>query len=169
MIFLVSAFAETNRLPFDLPESEQELVGGFHTEYSAMKFGMFFLGEYLHVITVSFLTVILFFGGWDLPFVLEPGPDRVLQRAGQDAGDPVQGRPDDPLHDVGALDLPRFRYDQLMDLAWKSLIPLALVNLVATAAIVQLIYGHLIDSEFLRARANEFAEESRRCEPTTRN
>ena len=74
MIFLVSAFAETNRLPFDLPESEQELVGGFHTEYSAMKFGMFFLGEYLHVITVSFLTVILFFGGWDFPFS-EPGPD----------------------------------------------------------------------------------------------
>ena len=74
---MVSAFAETNRLPFDLPESEQELVGGFHTEYSAMKFGMFFLGEYLHVITVSFLTVILFFGGWDLPFVLEPGADRV--------------------------------------------------------------------------------------------
>ena len=70
LIFLVSAFAETNRLPFDLPESEQELVGGFHTEYSAMKFGMFFLGEYLHVITVSFLTVILFLGGWDIPFVL---------------------------------------------------------------------------------------------------
>ena len=68
MIFLVSAFAETNRLPFDLPESEQELVGGFHTEYSGMKFGMFFLGEYVHVITVSFLTVILFFGGWDFPF-----------------------------------------------------------------------------------------------------
>ncbi len=67
LIFLVSAFAETNRLPFDLPESEQELIGGFHTEYSAMKFGMFFLGEYLHVITVSFLAVILFLGGWDLP------------------------------------------------------------------------------------------------------
>jgi NADH-quinone oxidoreductase subunit H len=60
LLFLVSAFAETNRLPFDLPESEQELVGGFHTEYSAMKFGMFFLGEYLHIITVSYLTVILF-------------------------------------------------------------------------------------------------------------
>ena len=71
LLFLISAFAETNRLPFDLPESEQELVGGFHTEYSAMKFGMFFLGEYLHVITVSYLTVILFFGGWDVPFVLD--------------------------------------------------------------------------------------------------
>src|SRR5436309_2613800 len=69
LLFLVSALAETNRLPFDLPESEQELVGGFHTEYSAMKFGMFFLGEYMHVITVSFLIVILFFGGWDFPFL----------------------------------------------------------------------------------------------------
>src|SRR5918993_3620809 len=71
LLFLISAFAETNRLPFDLPESEQELVGGFHTEYSAMKFGMFFLGEYLHIITVSYLTVILFFGGWDVPFLLD--------------------------------------------------------------------------------------------------
>src|SRR4051812_5156115 len=78
LIFLVSAFAETNRLPFDLPESEQELVGGFHTEYSAMKFGMFFLGEYLHVITVSFLTVILFFGGWDLPFILNQDQTGLL-------------------------------------------------------------------------------------------
>src|SRR5215210_6654657 len=69
LLFLISAFAETNRLPFDLPESEQELVGGFHTEYSAMKFGMFFLGEYLHIITVSFLVVVLFFGGWDFPFL----------------------------------------------------------------------------------------------------
>ena len=85
LIFLVSAFAETNRLPFDLPESEQELIGGFHTEYSAMKFGMFFLGEYLHVITVSFLTVILFFGGWDIPFVLDQEPDRALHRDRQDA------------------------------------------------------------------------------------
>ena len=71
LIFLISAFAETNRLPFDLPESEQELIGGFHTEYSGMKFGMFFLGEYVHVITVSFLTVILFGGGWDFPFLLD--------------------------------------------------------------------------------------------------
>jgi NADH-quinone oxidoreductase subunit H len=143
LIFLVSSFAETNRLPFDLPESEQELVGGFHTEYSAMKFGMFFLGEYLHVITVSFLTVILFFGGWDFPFLNQ--------------------------YQVGALSaiaklvvilvkvalvilfmmwvrwtLPRFRYDQLMDLAWKALIPLALVNLVATAAIVQYARNYLV-------------------------
>ena len=145
LLFLVSAFAETNRLPFDLPEAEQELIGGYHTEYSAMKFGMFFLGEYLHVITVSFLTVILFFGGWDAPF-LNQDPASSWFVAWLLA-----------FVKVGVLafkvflmiffimwvrwTVPRFRYDQLMDLAWKALIPLALVNLVATAAIVQLIRG----------------------------
>jgi NADH-quinone oxidoreductase subunit H len=141
LIFLVSAFAETNRLPFDLPESEQELVGGFHTEYSGMKFGMFFLGEYLHVITVSYLTVILFFGGWDVPFLLSQEQTgffwsvvKVLVM----------------LAKVSLMilfmmwvrwTLPRFRYDQLMDLAWKSLIPLSLINLVATAAVVQWLWS----------------------------
>jgi NADH-quinone oxidoreductase subunit H len=141
LLFLVSAFAETNRLPFDLPESEQELVGGFHTEYSAMKFGMFFLGEYLHVITVSYLTVILFFGGWDLPFFLDQTQVGLLSAILKVTVLLVK---------VGLMimfmmwvrwTLPRFRYDQLMDLAWKSLIPLALVNLVATAAIIQLVYS----------------------------
>lgn len=141
LLFMVSALAETNRLPFDLPEAEQELVGGYHTEYSAMKFGMFFLGEYLHVITVSYLTVVLFFGGWDVPFLLSEAQQgwfwsllKILVMAAK----------------VAALiffimwirwTLPRFRYDQLMDLAWKSLIPLAIVNLVATAAVVQWIRG----------------------------
>ena len=139
LLFLISGFAETNRLPFDLPESEQELVGGFHTEYSAMKFGMFFLGEYLHVITVSFLTVILFFGGWDLPFVLDQHPTGWLP----------WGWPRCKLAvisaKVGAMivfimwirwTLPRFRYDTLMDLAWKRMIPLALINLTATASLL---------------------------------
>ena len=137
LIFLVSAFAETNRLPFDLPESEQELVGGFHTEYSGMKFGMFFLGEYVHVITVSFLTVILFFGGWDFPFLSQEQTGLLSAVAKIMV----------ILSKVALViifmmwvrwTLPRFRYDQLMDLAWKSLIPLALVNLVATAVIVQM-------------------------------
>lgn len=139
LLFLISGFAETNRLPFDLPESEQELVGGFHTEYSAMKFGMFFLGEYLNVITTSYLTVILFGGGWDVPFLLSQNDAgwlwsllKVLVLAAK----------------VGLMiflimwvrwTLPRFRYDQLMDLAWKSLIPLALINLVVTAAVVQAV------------------------------
>lgn len=141
LLFLVSAFAETNRLPFDLPESEQELVGGFHTEYSAMKFGMFFLGEYLHVITVSFLTVVLFFGGWDIPFVLDQAQTgwffallKMFALFAKVA-----------LMIVFIMwirwTLPRFRYDTLMDLAWKRMIPLALINLVATAAIVQIIWN----------------------------
>jgi NADH-quinone oxidoreductase subunit H len=141
LLFLVSGFAETNRLPFDLPESEQELVGGFHTEYSAMKFGMFFLGEYLHVITVSYLTVLLFFGGWDLPFLLDQGQTGILSAVLKVLV---------LLAKVGLMiffimwvrwTLPRFRYDQLMDLAWKSMIPLGLVNVVATAAVVQFFYS----------------------------
>ncbi len=138
LIFLVSAFAETNRLPFDLPESEQELVGGFHTEYSAMKFGMFFLAEYLHIITVSFLVVILFLGGWDAPFL-------NVDQSGWIAS----------LAKVAVLvakvtmvilfmmwirwTLPRFRYDTLMDVAWKNMIPLSLANLLFTAFVVQVL------------------------------
>jgi NADH-quinone oxidoreductase subunit H len=139
LIFLVSAFAETNRLPFDLPESEQELVGGFHTEYSAMKFGMFFLGEYLNVITVSYLTVILFFGGWDVPFVLDQHQAGWLSALAKVLVMVVKVA----LMIVFIMwvrwTLPRFRYDQLMDLAWKKLIPLALVNIVVTAVIVEAI------------------------------
>jgi NADH-quinone oxidoreductase subunit H len=139
LLFMTSAFAETNRLPFDLPEAEQELVGGYHTEYSAMKFGMFFLGEYLHVITVSYMTVILFFGGWDVPFLLDQHQVGWI---------PALAKMLVLIAKVGLMILfmmwvrwtiPRFRYDQLMDLAWKSLIPLALINLVATATIVQWI------------------------------
>jgi NADH-quinone oxidoreductase subunit H len=137
LIFLISGFAETNRLPFDLPESEQELVGGFHTEYSAMKFGMFFLGEYLNVITISFLTVTLFLGGWDIPFLLDATSTSLFWSLVKVAVMVVK---------VGLMivfmmwvrwTLPRFRYDQLMDLAWKSLIPISLVNLVATAIVLQ--------------------------------
>ncbi len=137
-IFLICAFAETNRLPFDLPESEQELVGGFHTEYSSMKFGMFFLGEYLHVITVSFLVVILYLGGWDPPFVSlgETGWLMAILKVGT------------LITKVLAMivfvmwirwTLPRFRYDRLMELAWKRMIPLAIGNTVVTALILQLI------------------------------
>jgi NADH-quinone oxidoreductase subunit H len=104
-----------------------------------MKFGMFFLGEYLHVITVSFLTVILFFGGWDVPFLLDQDQVGLL---------PAIAKVVVLLFKVSLMiifimwirwTLPRFRYDTLMDLAWKRMIPLALINLVATAAIVQVL------------------------------
>lgn len=140
-IFLVCAFAETNRLPFDLPESEQELVGGFHTEYSSMKFGMFFLGEYLHVITVSYLVVILFLGGWDIPF---------LPLASQSGWIFAILKISILLAKVLAMvvfvmwirwTLPRFRYDRLMELAWKRMIPLAIANTVVTATVLQLLRG----------------------------
>ena len=143
LLFLVSAFAETNRLPFDLPESEQELVGGFHTEYSAMKFGLFFLGEYLHVITVSFLTVILFFGGWDLPWVIDQDQTGWIAAFAKMVV---------MIAKVGVMigfimlirwTLPRFRYDTLMDLAWKRMIPLSLINLTATAGILYVLRDFL--------------------------
>lgn len=142
LIFLISAFAETNRLPFDLAEAEQELVGGFHTEYSAMKFGMFFLGEYLHIITVSFLMTVLFLGGWSLPFNI-----LTVEQTGWIPA----------LFKIGVIfskvflmvvfimwirwTLPRFRYDQLMNLAWKALIPLALLNLIVTMVLIQIFRG----------------------------
>lgn len=142
LLFVISAFAETNRLPFDLPESEQELVGGYHTEYSAMKFGMFFLGEYLNVITSSFLIVILFLGGWDLPGLNQYQTGWLIAFAKLAA----------LLAKVGAVivfimwvrwTLPRFRYDTLMQLAWKSLIPLGLINMTLTAVIVQIVYSYI--------------------------
>jgi NADH-quinone oxidoreductase subunit H len=137
-IFLVAAFAETNRLPFDLPESESELVGGYHTEYSSMKFALFFLGEYANMIASSAMMVTLFFGGWTLPFL----------------GEPASGLLGGLLH-IGIFVakmaafmilfiwvrwmFPRFRYDQLMDLGWRRFIPLALANILVTALVVAFV------------------------------
>ncbi len=137
LIFLISAFAETNRLPFDLPESEQELIGGFHTEYSGMKFGMFFLGEYLNVITISYLTVTLFLGGWDIPFLLDASSTGFFWSIVKLLVLVVKVSLMVVFMMWVRWTLPRFRYDQLMDLAWKSLIPISLVNLVATAIVLQ--------------------------------
>lgn len=137
LIFLTAALAENNRLPFDLAECEQELIGGFHTEYSAMKFGMFFLGEYTHMITISFLLTILFFGGWHFPWIAEIAP--------QSAGS-VAVKFGVLFAKVGVAivvimlirwTIPRFRFDQLMGLAWKVLIPLCLGNLVAAMFVKQ--------------------------------
>ncbi|HAB16417.1 MAG TPA: hydroxyacid dehydrogenase, partial [Verrucomicrobiales bacterium] len=134
-IFLIAAFAETNRLPFDLPESESELVGGYHTEYSSMKFALFFLGEYAAMIAASAMMVTLFFGGWAYPWGggaatgIWSGLGHILCF----------------LAKMGVLlvvfiwtrwMLPRFRYDQLMDLGWRRFIPLALVNILITALVL---------------------------------
>jgi len=135
VIFLISAFAETNRLPFDMPESEQELVGGYHTEYSSMKFALFFMGEYANMIAVSAMKVTLFLGGWTLPLAgLDRPAETILMGVAHIAIFMAK---------VAALMFlfiwvrwmwPRFRYDQLMDLGWRRFLPLALANIVVTAA-----------------------------------
>jgi NADH-quinone oxidoreductase subunit H len=141
-VFMISGCAEATRLPFDLPECEQELVGGYHTEYTGMKFGMFAFAEYQHMITVAFLTVMLFFGGWHL-WGLAPYTDA------------------NQVSLIGALirvivlsvkvlltifffmwirwSWPRFRYDQLMAIAWKAMIPLGVVNLLVCAVCQELL------------------------------
>ncbi|HCB99272.1 MAG TPA: NADH-quinone oxidoreductase subunit NuoH [Verrucomicrobiales bacterium] len=137
VIFLVSAFAETNRLPFDMPESETELVSGYNTEYSSMKFALFFMGEYAAMISVSALMVTLFFGGWTLPFfglnetasTLAGGILQILVFLGKIACFMV-------LFVWIRWMVPRFRYDQLMDLGWKRFLPLALANIIITAIIL---------------------------------
>jgi len=125
IIFMIAGIAETHRMPFDLPESESELIAGFHSEYSGMKFGMFFVGEYIGIAFVSSLVVTLFFGGWLGPDFLPPFVwffmktfifilFFVLLRAA----------------------LPRPRYDQLINFGWKILLPLSLINIIVTAAIL---------------------------------
>ncbi|WCJ60566.1 NADH-quinone oxidoreductase subunit H [Fontisphaera persica] len=134
LIFLAAAFAETNRLPFDLPEAEQELAGGYNVEYSSIKFALFFMGEYANMIAASAMMVTLFFGGWTLPWF---GLDQPAQTVGMGI-----------LHILIFLAkvavfmvffiwvrwmLPRFRYDQLMDLGWRRFVPLGLANILAMA------------------------------------
>jgi len=131
-IYLTAAYAETNRVPFDLPEAETELVAGYHTEYSAMKFAMFFMAEYANMITVACLASLLFLGGWHGPLFGPPLLQAIL-----------------PVFWFGLRvfmflfiyiwvrgTLPRFRYDQLMAFGWKFLLPMAIANLVITALIV---------------------------------
>ncbi|HEY6765818.1 MAG TPA: NADH-quinone oxidoreductase subunit NuoH [Candidatus Sulfotelmatobacter sp.] len=130
--YLMAAYAETNRIPFDLPEAETELVAGYHTEYSAMKFAMFFMAEYANMITVACLATLLFFGGWLGPVGGPPILQTVL---------PVMWFAAKVFVFLFIYiwvrgTLPRFRYDQLMSFGWKFLLPLALVNLIATAIAV---------------------------------
>jgi NADH-quinone oxidoreductase subunit H len=139
IIFAVAALAETNRTPFDLPEAEQELAGGYNVEYSSMKFALFFMGEYANVTAASAMMVTLFFGGWTLPFAGLDHPAAQNQLG------------------IGVLHIliflaktcfvlfmiiwvrwmwPRFRYDQLMDLGWRRFLPLALANILITAIVL---------------------------------
>ena len=137
--FVVAAFAETNRTPFDLPEAEPELVGGYHTEYSSFKFALFFLAEYANMITASAVITTLYLGGWQVPY---------LELLSLPAGVTVA------LHILAFVikvafmlfvfqwvrwTVPRFRYDQLMDLGWKVMLPLALVNVVITGIVILLL------------------------------
>ncbi|MFL5402560.1 MAG: NADH-quinone oxidoreductase subunit NuoH [Gemmatimonadales bacterium] len=138
-IFLISGFAETNRLPFDLPEAESELIAGYHTEYSAMKFSFFFIAEYSNVVTVCAMVTTLFFGGWDIPFTHWDETGGVLPAIAT-AG----------FFFMKVMfwiffvmwirwTLPRFRYDQLMALGWKVLMPLALTYIMLICVAVYLV------------------------------
>jgi NADH-quinone oxidoreductase subunit H len=146
IVFLIAAFAETNRVPFDLPEAETELVAGFHTEYSALKFALFFMAEYVNMFTVSVMIAVLFLGGWYVP-----GLDYLARALGAEG-----------LFGVGTIGyalishlafigkicaflffyiwvrgtLPRFRFDQLMNFGWKFLLPVALANVIVTILVV---------------------------------
>ena len=131
LIFLIAVYAETNRLPFDLSEAEQELVGGYHTEYSSMKFAMFFMAEYANMITAAALTVTLFFGGWDFPLINETmlgiwGTALSVLAFILKMGFFLF------LFIWARWTFPRFRYDQLMRLGWKVMLPLALFNIFLT-------------------------------------
>ena len=139
LIFIITAFAETNRAPFDLPEAEQELVGGYHTEYSGMKFGMFFLAEYVNWFVASFVIATLFFGGYLIPF--EP---QLLSAFPGLEGSFLLGVLQflSLMVKVGFFvflflwvrwTLPRFKYNQLMQIGWKYLLPIALVNALVIA------------------------------------
>ncbi|MBS1517898.1 MAG: NADH-quinone oxidoreductase subunit NuoH [Bacteroidetes bacterium] len=139
IIFLTSAFAETNRTPFDLPEAEQELVGGYHTEYSSMKFALFFLAEYANVIISSAMITTIYLGGWQFPYLQDFGLPPMLVSILQVLTFVAK---------VIALvfffiwvrwTIPRFRYDQLMNLGWKVMLPLGIANLIITAIVLLLL------------------------------
>jgi len=130
VIFFLAGLAETHRLPFDIPEAESELIAGYHSEYSGMKFGMFFVGEYLGITLISALVTTLYFGGWLGPHFLPPIVWFLIKMFAFIL-----------LFILIRATLPRPRYDQLMSLGWKVLLPLALLNLLVTGAVV--LYWHL--------------------------
>jgi len=129
IIFLICGFAECNRTPFDLPECENELVAGFHTEYSSMKFALFFMGEYAHILVISSLITTLYLGGWNGPVF--PGVIWFIIKTSFFAFLFIWVR----------ATYPRFRYDQLMKFGWKVLLPLGLVNIIITGLIIAIVKG----------------------------
>ena len=137
-IFMVAAFAETNRLPFDLPEAESELITGYHTEYSAMKFSFFFIAEYANMVTASALMVTLFWGGWDIPFVTWDNvpPYTVMKTLLTFSMFVLKLLFFIFLFMWIRWTLPRFRYDQLMSLGWKTLLPMSLGYIIVVAAAI---------------------------------
>jgi NADH-quinone oxidoreductase subunit H len=136
IIFLIAAFAETNRLPFDLPEAESELIAGYHSEYSAMKFSMFFIAEYANMVTASALMATLFFGGWDIPFTQwdNVAPHTAIKTILTLGFFAVKVLSFVFFYMWIRWTLPRFRYDQLMALGWKLMLPLALGYVVVLAS-----------------------------------
>jgi NADH-quinone oxidoreductase subunit H len=125
-IFLVAGFAETNRPPFDLPEADAEIVGGYNTEYGGMRFGSFFMAEYINVVVISGIAVTMFLGGWHGPGPAALGPLWVVLKMAVFV----------ILFIWVRATLPRLRYDQLMSFGWKVLLPLATVNALVTAIVV---------------------------------
>lgn len=141
IVFLISAFAETNRVPFDLPEAETELVAGFHTEYSALKFALFFMAEYVNMFTVSVMCTVLFLGGWYVPglgHILEPGS--IAYAVVSHFAFIAKVCSFLFLYIWVRGTLPRFRFDQLMNFGWKFLLPLALANVILTTIAVYFLY-----------------------------
>lgn len=145
-IFLIASFAETNRLPFDLPETEAELVAGFHTEYGSMKFATFFMAEYMNLATMAGLMTVIYFGGWHLPWISDAqllevlGSQNVLCLV-QVATYILKVSVFMFLYVLIRWTLPRFRFDQLLQLSWGSLIPLGLLNIVVSAVLMYVLGG----------------------------
>lgn len=139
IIFLVTAFAETNRLPFDLPEAEPELVAGYHTEYSGLKWGLFMLAEYANMITSCAVITTLFLGGWHVPYIESLGFSSLAISIIQILGFCVKVSFLIFVFMVVRWTIPRFRYDQLMNLGWKVLLPLSLANVLVTSFVVLLL------------------------------